>query len=372
MSLLPKEFSGYLRLTAYRKGIYEKAFVHENVQSLMIVTLVFGVGLLFNAAIYGLTGSAGLMTSAEGWLLIAVLLLGTMISFICFRRWENEPRPLKRIYWGLFSVLFICLLIVSHKEICLGGSLYVYSVALTVIGMMLNLPLRRAAASILLFDAVNAFFLHRCGIQFWQETHIQPYRYMFFLTIVALGAAMQRHVNYLILMRQRASLLSLGHTDPLTGLLNRRGMENYLQQASHASKIHAVLFDIDNFKMYNDTYGHEAGDVCLMRVSKLLRELVEGKEAIAVRYGGEELLLLFFDIDGDAVKKYVEQGLRRLWNMKLPSGDGATQPFLSMSCGIAKGVVQAEGSVETVYQLIAAADQKLYAAKREGKNRCVS
>ena len=107
-------------------------------------------------------------------------------------------------------------------------------------------------------------------------------------------------------------------------------------------------------------------------MAALLKDMVKERRAIAVRYGGEELLLLFFGEKPQDVRRIVEQGMRKLWNMKLSSGDGATQPFLSMSCGVAVSREPIANNLAKLYELIAAADENLYKAKRTGKNRCVS
>ena len=363
--------SGYRRLTAYSQGEYERIFVREGLRNLLFVGLVFGVGLLLDMAGYALMGNFGLARLPASWTLVAALLGGAAGASFVLRKKKRDVRFMRIASRTIVSMLLVSALFLAYWEVRVSGGLYVYSLTIMGLGTMLNLPLRETAAYIAICDICVAFFQHHWGLPLWNDDFLHPDLYMIFMTVVAMGAAMQRHIAYLLRIRQRTSLRAIGETDPLTGLLNRRGMETYVRQNLRTGEVCAALFDIDNFKLYNDTYGHEAGDACLRRVARLLREMVQGRDAIVVRYGGEELLLLFFAAELSEVKDAVEQGMRKLWNMKISSGDGAAQPFLSMSCGIAAGRVTLADQSASICQLIAAADEKLYTAKRAGKNRCV-
>ena len=363
--------SGYRRLTAYRQGEYERIFVREGLRNLLFVGLVFGVGLLLDMAGYVLMGNFGLVSLSAAWAMVVALLCGAAGASLVLRRKKKDVRTMKLASRLIVVMLLASSLFLSYWEARISGGLYVYSLTIMLLGTMLNFSLREAAIYMILYDICIAFVQHHWGLHLWDDNFLHPDRYMIFMTVVAMGAAAQRHIAYLLRIRQRTSLRVIGETDPLTGLLNRRGMEAYVRQNLSACEVCAALFDIDNFKLYNDTYGHEAGDSCLMRVSRLLREMAKGRDAIAVRYGGEELLLLFFSAKVSEVRAVVEQGMRKLWNMQLSSGDGAAHPFLSVSCGIAVGQVTLADQSASLRQLIAAADEKLYTAKRDGKNRCV-
>ena len=371
MRLLRWMISGYRRLTVYRQGEAERIFVREGLRNVIVVGLLFGFGLLLDMAAYVWMGNFGLVRIVAAWLLVAALLSGSALAWFILRDKHRGIRFM-RIANRLIVIAFLCgALFLTYWEVRFSGGLYVYSITLMILGTMMNFPLRETALYLLLYDLFAAFFQHRWGLFLCTEHFFHPDRYMIFMTAVSMGAAVQRHVAYLLRIRQRTSLRAIGETDPLTGLLNRRGMEAYVRQNVSSRDVCVALFDVDNFKLYNDTYGHEAGDSCLMLVSRILREMAKGQEAIAVRYGGEELLLLFFSADVAAVRAIVEQGMCKLWNMKLSAGHGATQPFLSVSCGIAAGQISLTDQGMGLRQIIAAADDKLYRAKSEGRNRCV-
>lgn len=177
---------------------------------------------------------------------------------------------------------------------------------------------------------------------------------------------------HMLLRRQRAELNRLAHRDALTGLINRRGFDTALgaalQKAARAGTMLAVgLFDVDYFKQYNDHYGHLAGDDALVRVAEVIDRASAAVGATASRYGGEEFALLLPEgCDPfallDRIRAAVE-GLR-LPHVGAPLGSGV----LTLSGG---GITCRIGTEETARQLLGAADERLYRAKKEGRNRVV-
>jgi two-component system chemotaxis family response regulator WspR len=127
------------------------------------------------------------------------------------------------------------------------------------------------------------------------------------------------------------------------------------------------MCDIDCFKIYNDTFGHLAGDLCLKKAAAVLTEHLKRPADVAARYGGEEFAIVLPDtgLDGamliaNACRAHIEQ--LAIENPQAPSG------IVTMSIGLACVVPSKDGSAET---LVASADKALYAAKSDGRNRVV-
>jgi diguanylate cyclase (GGDEF)-like protein len=144
--------------------------------------------------------------------------------------------------------------------------------------------------------------------------------------------------------------------DPLTGLANRRGFDDALQELLAATSrtgdpLSAVLLDLDHFKQVNDARGHEAGDLVLCRVADVWQREVPGG-AVFARQGGDEFALLLPDVPGPDALALV----RRIVTL---------HPEISMSCGVAQHVPG-----ETAAQLMRRADRALYDAKAAGRGRC--
>jgi diguanylate cyclase (GGDEF)-like protein len=158
--------------------------------------------------------------------------------------------------------------------------------------------------------------------------------------------------------------------DPLTGLFNRRYMEEFMERELHRAKrsnvpIGIIMFDIDNFKSFNDTAGHDAGDKVLQALADLLKAQIR-EEDIACRFGGEEFILILPEMTLDKVKERAEDLRSRTQSLVLNHKDKPLGP-ITISLGVA--VFPLHGVTAEV--LIKSADKALYHAKKSGKNRVV-
>jgi diguanylate cyclase (GGDEF)-like protein len=162
------------------------------------------------------------------------------------------------------------------------------------------------------------------------------------------------------------SLEGLSGTDHLTGLPNRRGGEERLgEDLARAKRGGAILtvavVDVDNFKSINDTYGHQAGDVCLCHVARVIRRNVREGDWLA-RWGGDEFIISLWDASvfasPEAVLGRISRGLKES-PMRLPLGE---ELVLSISVG-----AQRYAGENDIRELLAKADAAMYEAKREGR-----
>lgn len=167
-------------------------------------------------------------------------------------------------------------------------------------------------------------------------------------------------------------LRELLERDPLTGLKNRRSFDEHLQrvwmQAQRDSRTVAVLMmDADDFKLYNDTYGHPAGDEVLRRIGAVMREFGRRPLDLAARYGGEEFALIMSDVTVEHAGKVAEQLRAAVAGMGIAHASSRTGNTVTLSLGVAVGRA-AIG--RTPHGLVKLADEALYAAKAAGRN-CV-
>jgi diguanylate cyclase (GGDEF)-like protein len=151
-------------------------------------------------------------------------------------------------------------------------------------------------------------------------------------------------------------------TDPLTGLLNRRNLEEQVAAMLRAGRMLTVAFgDLDHFKQLNDTHGHESGDRALRLFSKTLRDCAR-KEDFVSRWGGEEFLVVLPDTTAEQGCAFAER-VREALTLNLTSG---TTPAFTVSFGFSDTT---DG--DRFEDLVALADGALLAAKRAGRNRAV-
>jgi diguanylate cyclase (GGDEF)-like protein len=170
------------------------------------------------------------------------------------------------------------------------------------------------------------------------------------------------------LVESEARLRELSIRDPLTGLFNRRYLEESLElEMIRALRQHypigIIMADIDHFKRLNDTYGHLAGDAVLVQVGMLLPTLVRGSDPVC-RYGGEEFILVLPGASLEITQKRAELMREGIKNIQMQD-DGQTLEAVTLSLGVA--VFPDHGS--TIDAILRAADIALYRAKRAGRDR---
>lgn len=162
-------------------------------------------------------------------------------------------------------------------------------------------------------------------------------------------------------------------TDVLTGLANRRSFDQrfseMLRDCARASQPLALLMiDVDNFKAYNDTFGHQGGDDALRTVARALLNNATRALDLVARIGGEELAVILPDVDLAGALVVAERMREAVYAIGLPSGSGAQHPIVSISVGVSATRYPAGTSAA---DLMAVADRALYHAKEGGRNRAV-
>ena len=167
------------------------------------------------------------------------------------------------------------------------------------------------------------------------------------------------------------ALERLSRTDPLTGLANRRHVEETLErewarQAREKGPLAVLMLDIDSFKAFNDTYGHQAGDECLRQVARAIEASVRGPQDVAGRYGGEEFIVVLPRSETAAAAAVGERVRRRVEELGILHAGSPCAPVVTVSVGAASARPGDDASAEA---LVHRADDALYASKGAGRNR---
>jgi len=183
------------------------------------------------------------------------------------------------------------------------------------------------------------------------------------------------HASHLEVERANKELKRLAIIDPLTECVNRRYLNEVMTQEfenSNNSKqpLAVIMIDIDFFKQYNDTYGHQGGDDCLIAVAKSLRESINSETTTLARYGGEEFLALLPGFNIQQAEQVAEQLCQSVRDMALEHSKNPNQ-IVTISLGVSSFHPD-EVKLSKVDELIKYADQALYEAKETGRNRVVS
>ncbi|MGB5856174.1 MAG: diguanylate cyclase [Oceanisphaera sp.] len=156
----------------------------------------------------------------------------------------------------------------------------------------------------------------------------------------------------------------LANTDPLTGLLNRSGIMVALKKGTLKKSAIMAILDIDEFKSVNDSYGHDFGDLVLVRLSRVLTDNVKGGD-LTVRWGGEEFLLVFYDISMDSSKMLMNKIKDEFEKIVFNRND--TTLSVTFSAGLA-----IFDDISTFDATIKLADERLYHAKNTGRNKIIA
>jgi diguanylate cyclase (GGDEF)-like protein/PAS domain S-box-containing protein len=175
------------------------------------------------------------------------------------------------------------------------------------------------------------------------------------------------------LQRANAQLAQLTITDGLTGVGNRRSFDQSLlaewtRSARQKQPLALLMIDIDHFKLYNDSYGHQGGDACLREVARLLNTCVYRPGELLMRYGGEEFAILLLDTDSIGASVVAQRCLDSIQHAGLPHNASPVSRCVSLSIGVASSIPSQEARPE---DLVAQADAALYQAKNQGRARYV-
>jgi diguanylate cyclase (GGDEF)-like protein len=179
--------------------------------------------------------------------------------------------------------------------------------------------------------------------------------------------------THLKLREKTRQLERMAQQDGLTGINNRRAFDQRIDAEWRRCRRHhyglgLLLLDIDYFKPYNDTYGHQQGDRALQRVAQVLQQVCHRGEDFPARYGGEEFVVLSPDGDADSLRRFGQRICDAVAAEAIPHRASKVEPVLTVSIG---GVWLAGCGGQGFGALIEAADRCLYEAKRQGRNRVV-
>ncbi len=199
------------------------------------------------------------------------------------------------------------------------------------------------------------------------------------VVLVAKLRAMQRISEMQAqLNKANNTLKMMAIKDALTGLYNRRYFDEMLIKELKRSmrtetSLSLILCDIDYFKMYNDHYGHQAGDDCLVKVAQALQKECQRPGDVAARYGGEEFVFILPETGLQGAGIVAESIVASVKALSIPHQESSVSDSVTLSCGVASvQPKKTDDLIELAHNLIKLADENLYKAKEQGRDRVVS
>lgn len=198
-----------------------------------------------------------------------------------------------------------------------------------------------------------------------------------FLHKISPKAIHSRISDHLALVAEKKKLEVRCCVDGLTGLTNKMQFNTVLNKEWHSAMrgeypLAVVMIDIDNFKLFNDHFGHLEGDNCLIKVAKAIDSSKRREEDLTARFGGEEFVMLLPFTDQEGAYKVANKILDKVRNLNIAHSEDSAIPIVTVSAGVAScnpSYIETEGF--SAQDLLARADMNLYRAKDRGRNRCV-
>ena len=176
------------------------------------------------------------------------------------------------------------------------------------------------------------------------------------------------------LQRANKELEILAREDGLTKLANRRKFDEYLEvewrrQKRAQKPVSLIMCDVDNFKYYNDTYGHPAGDTCLVKIAEVIKRSVHRVSDMGARYGGEEFAVIIPETDLSGARIVADRIRHGVEELHIPHSRSDASPYVTASYGVASMIPRVD---LPSWALVETADRRLYQAKQRGRNCIVT
>ncbi len=373
-------------------GALRKMFARQRLQEFERVIKVgapAAVAFCFLILLAGRYGFGLDMASSEGqlWWGTAIANTGTVIlaaTLFMWPRWRLRYQGILGAV-GIFIMINVMLLSIILSNPRLAQTMtYVVMLLITIVTLALRLSLATSALSCNIGGLLGMAAALVLGYQ-------PDWWLLFFYFFGSLGVSLfvswmlerQERISFLksLLLNYESSererlnreLARLARQDALTGLANRRSFDERLAQEWERSQrgrheLALIFIDVDHFKLYNDTYGHSAGDDCLAAVAGAIHSCMFRPADLASRYGGEEFVVLLPETGVEGAREVAERIQEAVDKLNMPHKASPTATHVTISIGLTSCVPQA-GLAQA---LVDAADSALYQAKHAGRHRIVS
>lgn len=345
----------------------------------------FFYGFLFIGILYFLIPEATSLNHYLSWALAYGLIM--LLKFILVRQYElrdkialvNIPKWLKAIdLLQLLTAISFCYLIIYYNANWpLVNQIIFWMVIISMVSGGIILYAMRLQTYLCF-----ALPLIACSIYSTYSIQQDPYHLMsIMLVIYGFGViksafAFKECIHELYIHQQKLAetnhrLESIASKDPLTRLPNRRSYDEYFasewdRHKRSASILSLMIIDVDQFKEYNDHYGHNEGDTCLIRVGNIINNNLKRPGDMACRYGGEEFVVILPDTGYEGVIEVAERIRKAIHDLKIPHLTSDVCPFLTVSIGVSSIDPDDQNEPQDFFNH---ADSQLYIAKNTGRNK---
>jgi diguanylate cyclase (GGDEF)-like protein len=357
-----------LKFTGLLERDFRDFYVAQNLPRARLsglIALILVLSVTCIDLILGAPSAAGLNALRLGVLCPLLVVIGVAISLPAAQRYYTVVAAVGVTLIGVVVTYISQLAALQGASYVHAGLVLVILYACLFLGLLFNIAISIAALLVATHLAMG-FFL---GL---------PFNELFYMTAMLGAAAVIGGIStYNLEHALRTNFLEtrllneLAERDGLTGLYNRRIFDDFIRRVWRQSRredvaIEIIFVDIDYFKIYNDLYGHQAGDDCLKRVASSISRCAKRPFDFAARYGGEEFVLVLYGPPKDYARSLPEQIRRDVMDLDIPHGGSKAAGCVTVSVGVALARAGSRRSLEGAIQT---ADEAMYQAKSEGRNR---
>ena len=366
---LARGFAG-LRFEELLEKDFRDFYIAQNLTRARLSALIALVLVLAVTSIDLLLGSRAdgpLDALRLGVLCPLVAVVGIAISLPGAQRYYTEVAAVGVTLVGLVATYIAHLAALQGDSYVLAGLVLVVLYACLFLGLLFDVAVTIAALLVLAHFVMGALL----GL---------PFNELYYTTAMLGAAAVIGGIaTYNLEAALRTSFLEkrrlneLAERDGLTGLYNRRIFDDYIGRVWRQSRredvaLEFIFIDIDYFKIYNDLYGHQAGDDCLRKVAASIARCAKRPFDFLARYGGEEFVLVLYGPPEEYARTLPEQIRCDVLDLLIPHAGSSAAKHVTVSIGVALARAASKRSLNGAIQV---ADEALYQAKREGRNRVV-
>ena len=366
---LKRGFRG-LRFSGLLEKDFREFYIAQNLPRARLSGLIALILVLAVTCIDLLLGSSTLGTLNTlrlGVLCPLLVILGVAISVPAAQRYYTEVVAVGVTLIGFVVTYIAHLGALSGSSYVLAGLVLVVLYGCLFLGLLFNVGV--AVATVM----IATHFVTGVAIGL-------PFDALYYSTAILGGAAVIGGIStYNLEYALRTNFLEtrllneLAERDGMTRLYNRRIFDDYMERLWRQSRregtgVAIIFVDIDFFKLYNDLYGHQAGDDCLKRVAQCIARGAKRPFDFAARYGGEEFVLVLYGPPDEYARTVPEQIRRDVLELAIPHAGSQAAKHVTVSVGLALATPETGRSLAGAIQT---ADEALYQAKREGRNRVV-
>ena len=340
-----------------------------NMGRLYTFSLIACLGVLLVTAIFALFGIYVLPESYQtlGFIVLAVIFMIFSVTINLLVR-SRASEVFDKICYSYIGVVSVVLFTFAFRAKAVIPSMIFYMLLIMFISLV---PVLAPVRYLIIWGIEMALMVTMAAVR-----HLDVVTITSFVLISIMGL-MLSFICYSGLLRKLDYKLSLdlaiseAETDPMTGLLNRRGLEHRIENIwalciRQQIKIAVIMIDIDNFKKYNDAFGHPEGDECIKAVTGMIRKCIRRRTDYGARVGGEEFLVLLTDIEASQAIRWTLNLQKSIADLKIPHASTNFSPYVSISAGISTATVYNDTEFEKLRE---EADQALYESKRNGRDR---